>query len=91
MEQLQMSGTQTESSAQQEWAALPSSQPGPGSPLAGWYGEYDEAGVDLSLLRWMLQLTPYERLVHMERHARDTLLLYEYGLRHREAEARGDL
>lgn len=51
------------------------------------YGEYDSTGVDLSLLRWFLQLTPRQRLEQMERHARDTLLLYEYGRRHRQAKA----
>jgi hypothetical protein len=55
------------------------------SPL--YYGEYDEAGVDLSLLRYMLQLSPLERLVRMEQHARDTLILLEYGRQNREAEA----
>ncbi len=51
------------------------------------YGEYDENGVDVSLLRYMLQLTPLERLTVMERHARDTQLLYEYGRKHRESQA----
>jgi hypothetical protein len=50
------------------------------------YGDHDGAGVDLSLLRCMLQLTPVERLRRMEQHAQDTLLLYEYGRRHREAQ-----
>jgi hypothetical protein len=57
-----------------------------GPPAVG-YGEYDEAGVDLSLLRWFLQLTPVERLTLMEQHARDTQALSEYGRRHREAQA----
>jgi hypothetical protein len=50
-----------------------------------FYGEYDENGVDLSLLRWMLGLSPLERLLVMERAARDTQILNEYGRRHREA------
>ena len=50
-----------------------------------YYGEYDENGVDLSLLRYMLQLTPLERLTLMEKHARDTKILYEYGRRHRQS------
>jgi hypothetical protein len=50
-----------------------------------FYGEYDENGVDLSLLRWMLRLSPLERLQVMERAARDTQILNEYGRRHREA------
>jgi hypothetical protein len=52
------------------------------------YGEYDENGVDLSLLKWMLQLTPLERLQVMDKHARDVELLLEYGRRQRENEAR---
>jgi hypothetical protein len=59
------------------------------SAAAGSYGEYDENGVDLSLLRYLLQLSPLERLRRMEQHARDTLILYEYGRRHREAAAGG--
>jgi hypothetical protein len=63
-------------------------QTDPASPR--YYGEYDEAGVDLSLLRYMLGLSPLERLVRMEQHARDTQMLYEYGQRHREAKASQD-
>jgi len=62
----------------------------PKPPSANDYGEQDENGVDLSLLRYMLRLSPLERLRVMERHARDTELLYEYGRRHREAKAAGD-
>jgi hypothetical protein len=54
-------------------------------PLGPYFGEYNEAGVDLSLLRYMLSLSPLERLVRMEQHARDTLTLYEYGRKHRAA------
>jgi len=54
------------------------------------YGDYDENGVDLSLLRYMLQLTPLERLTLMEKHARDTEILYEYGRKHRESKAAQD-
>jgi hypothetical protein len=54
-------------------------------PGADDYGEQDENGVDLSLLRYMLRLSPLERLRVMERHARDTQLLNEYGRRAREA------
>jgi len=49
------------------------------------YPEQDENGVDLSLLRYMLALSPLERLRLMERKARETLILNEYGRRHREA------
>ena len=52
-----------------------------------YYGEQDENGVDISLLRWMLSHSPLERLLIMERHARDTELLLEYGRRNREAQA----
>lgn len=30
--------------------------------------EYGEDGVDLSLIRWMLSLTPLERLQFLQRH-----------------------
>lgn len=56
-------------------------------PGAPYYGEHDENGVDLSLLRYLLKLSPNERLILMERHARDTRILYDYGRRHREAAA----
>ncbi len=61
-------------------AAAPSRPPG-----ALDYGDYDESGVDLSLLRYVLAMSPLERLVRMEERARDTLILYEYGRQHREA------
>jgi len=48
------------------------------------YGPQEENGVDMSLVRYMLALSPLERLRVMERHARDTLLLMEYGRRARE-------
>jgi hypothetical protein len=54
-------------------------------PRADDYGEQDENGVDVSLIRYMLSLSPLERLRVMERHARDTLSLMEYGRRAREA------
>jgi hypothetical protein len=56
-------------------------------PAALDYGDYDDSGVDLSLLRYMLGLSPLERLMRMEEHARDTLVLYEYGRQHRQAKA----
>jgi hypothetical protein len=52
-----------------------------------YYGDYSESGVDLSLLRENLKLTPLERLIRMEEHARNTKLLLEYGRKHREANA----
>jgi hypothetical protein len=50
----------------------------------GSFGEYDENGVDLSLLRYLLSLSPLERLQVMERHARDTQVLNDYGRQYRE-------
>ena len=35
--------------------------------------EYDEAGVDVSLVRWFLTLTPEERLDYLDRHVNDVL------------------
>ncbi len=49
--------------------------------------QYDDNGVDLSLLRWMVQRTPRQRLEVMERSARDTQRLIEYGRKHRQATA----
>lgn len=48
------------------------------------FGEHDENGVDVSLLRYLLQLSPLERLRLMEQHARDSEALREHGRRHRE-------
>jgi hypothetical protein len=59
-------------------------------PRADDYGEQDASGVDVSLIRYMLSLSPLERLRVMERHAHDTLLLMEYGRRAREAATAGD-
>ena len=55
--------------------------------VPGGAGDYDENGVDLSLLRWMLSMTPHERLLEMEKCARDTLELLEYGERYRKSQA----
>ena len=51
------------------------------------YGEQDENGVDLSLIRYMLSLTPLERATLMGENARQAAILYEYGRRHREAQS----
>jgi hypothetical protein len=59
-------------------------------PHADDYGPQAENGVDLSLIRYMLSLSPLERLLVMERHARDTLLLMEYGRRARETTTSGN-
>jgi hypothetical protein len=56
------------------------------SPL--WYGEQDANGVDLSLIRENLKLTPRERLLRAERATQDALRLLEYGRRQRESVAK---
>jgi hypothetical protein len=50
-------------------------------------GHYAPSGVDLSLLRYMRSLSPLERVVLMEQHARDVETLLEYGRKHRETKA----
>jgi hypothetical protein len=49
------------------------------------YGDQDENGVDVSLIRDLLRLTPRERVLRMSAAARNAFRLYEYGRRHREA------
>ncbi len=39
--------------------------------------EYSEDGVDLSLIRWMLSLTPAERLDILDQHREDILAIRE--------------
>jgi hypothetical protein len=43
--------------------------------------EYSEDGVDLSLIRWMLSLTPAERLQFLEQRIRDILAIRELNAR----------
>ena len=50
-------------------------------------GDYDDSGVDLSLIRSMLALSPLERLKLMERNSRQTRVLNEYGRRYGQARA----
>jgi hypothetical protein len=50
-----------------------------------WYGEQDENGVDLSLIRDNLKLIPAERPRRGDRARRNALRLLEYGRRQREA------
>jgi hypothetical protein len=52
-----------------------------------WYGEQDTSGVDLSLIRENLKLTPHERLLRGDRARRSALELLEHGRRQREANA----
>jgi len=42
------------------------------------YGEQDENGVDLSLIRELLQLAPVDRLRRMDRATTDALRLRKY-------------
>ena len=49
-----------------------------------YYGEQDEKGVDLSLIRENLRLSPTERARRADRARRDALRLLEYGRRGRE-------
>ncbi|MHC4234007.1 MAG: hypothetical protein ACYSUQ_02725 [Planctomycetota bacterium] len=54
----------------------------PQSPT--YYGEQDENGVDLSLIRENLRLSPTERVRRADKARRDALRLLEYGRRNRE-------
>jgi hypothetical protein len=54
------------------------------------YGEQDRSGVDLSLIREILKLSPTERLRRADRARRDALRLHEYGRKHREKRAGAD-
>jgi hypothetical protein len=51
------------------------------------FAEFDERGVDVSLLRWILRLSPLERLKLMEQQADETRRLNEYGRRGRQTAA----
>ncbi len=55
-------------------------EPGPieGDPPAP---EYDENGVDLSLIRWFLSLTPTERLRFLEARTNEILAIRERNAR----------
>jgi hypothetical protein len=50
---------------------------------------YDENGVDLTLIRWMLSLTPAERLATLQDHI-DFVALARESRRARETHARAD-
>jgi hypothetical protein len=49
-----------------------------------YYGEQDENGIDLSLIRSNLKLTPLERARRGDAATNDALRLLEHGRRHRE-------
>ena len=55
-----------------------------------WYGEQDENGIDLSIIRENLKLTPLQRVRRADRARRQTLKLNEYGRKHREELIRGN-
>ena len=55
-----------------------------------YYGEQDENGIDLSLIRENLRLTPLERVRKHDAVRQQILKLLEYGRRHREDSARTD-
>jgi len=53
-------------------------------PAQTGYGDQDENGVDLSLIRELLRLSPVDRVRRADRARRDTLRLLDYGRRQRE-------
>jgi hypothetical protein len=53
-----------------------------------WYGEQDENGVDLSLIRHALTLTPEQRLLRGDGGRRSALQLRQYGVIHRSNQLR---
>lgn len=65
--------------------------PPPAKPIYDPRVHYDENGVDLSLIREMLKLTPTQRVRRMDKARRDALRLMEYGRRHRSQLARMNL
>jgi len=50
-----------------------------------YYGEQDENGIDLSLIRENLKLSLIERIRKGDRYRRQALLLLEYGKQLRES------
>ena len=54
------------------------------------YGEQDENGTDLSLIRWNLRLSPAERLLQGDIARFGVLRLLEYGRQAREKSAAAD-
>jgi hypothetical protein len=55
-----------------------------------WYGEQDENGVDLSLIRENLKMTPEERLLRGDQGRRSALELMKYGRAAREKRPAAD-
>jgi hypothetical protein len=54
------------------------------------YGEQDENGIDLSLIRENLKLSPLARIRQADAARRQALLLMEYGRRHLQGSVRAD-
>jgi hypothetical protein len=48
------------------------------------YGEQDENGTDLSLIRSSLDRSPTERLLVMDEACRGVIQLFEHGRKHRQ-------
>jgi hypothetical protein len=71
--------------ADQSQEQIPNSRDGP-----DWYGEQDANGVDLSLIRENLRLTPTERVRRGDRARRDALRLLEIGRLNREKRTGAD-
>lgn len=66
---------------------VPGDPPAPDAPPWFAYGEQDENGIDLSLIRENLKLTPWERACRADDARHNALTLLEYGRRHREKAA----
>lgn len=49
----------------------------PGDEYSGPLTDYSEDGVDLTLIRWMLSLTPAERLAFHQQHVNSILAMWE--------------
>ncbi len=64
---------------------MPDHEMGSDWPPGGfYYGEIDENGIDVSLIRENLKLTPLERIRRADVAAQETLRLLEYGRQHRQ-------
>lgn len=50
----------------------------PGDAESGPLTDYNEDGVDLTLIRWMLSLTPAERLKFHEEQVNEILEIWEH-------------
>lgn len=68
-------------------APVPDLAADPGLAHRHDYGEQDENGVDLSLIRHMLSLTPLQRIEMMEQAAQQTRMLNEHGRKYLQSAA----